>query len=113
MVSDTRADINTAAARVTPNSLNNLPINPSRKITGKKTMASVIEVDITAKNISLLPSTAACRMGIPFSNLLKMFSVTTIPSSTTRPVANTIPSKVNTLMENPAKYITKKVAIRR
>ena len=65
MVKDTNADINTAAASVTPNSRNNLPTNPSKKITGKNTIASVIEVDITAKNISLLPSNAAFRIGNP------------------------------------------------
>ena len=32
---------------------------------------------------------------------LNIFSVTTIPSSTTSPVASTIPSKVSTLMEKP------------
>src|SRR5882757_4044654 len=110
MVSDTNAEINTAAASVTPNSLNSLPINPSKNITGKKTTASVIEVDTTAKNISLLPSSAACFMGIPFSNLLKIFSVTTIPSSTTKPVASTIPNKVNIFTENPEIYMMKKVA---
>ena len=111
MVRDTKAEINTAAARVTPNSLNNLPTNPSRKITGKNTTASVKEVDITAKNISLLPSSAAFRIGSPSSSFRKIFSVTTIPSSTTNPVANTIPNKVNILMENPNRYMIKKVAI--
>ena len=38
--------------------------------------------------------------------------MTTIPSSTTSPVANTIASNVNTLIENPAKYMIKKVAIK-
>lgn len=40
-----------------------------------------------------------------------MFSVTTIPSSTTNPVAKTIAKSVNTLMEKPHKYMMKKVAI--
>ena len=71
----------------------------------------MIEVEITAKNISLLPSSAACCMGMPFSNLLKIFSVTTMPSSTTSPVASTIPNRVNILIENPEKYMIKKVAI--
>ena len=70
----------------------------------------MIEVEITAKNISLLPSMAACLIGIPFSNLLKIFSVTTMPSSTTSPVASTMASSVKILMENPEKYIIKKVA---
>jgi hypothetical protein len=40
-----------------------------------------------------------------------MFSVTTMPSSTTRPVANTIPSNVSTLMVKPQRYMIKKVPI--
>src|SRR4051794_34736892 len=110
MVNDTNADISTAAASVTPNSRNNLPTNPSRKITGRNTTASVMEVEITAKNISLLPSNAAWRIGMPCSNLRKIFSVTTIPSSTTKPVASTIPNNVSTLMEKPARYMMKNVA---
>ena len=55
-----------------------------------------MEVDMTAKKISSEPSRAACIFGIPDSSFLKIFSVTTIPSSTTNPVANTIASKVNT-----------------
>ena len=110
MVSETNAEMRTADASVIPNSLNNLPMKPSKNITGKKTIANVTEVEITAKNISLLPSNAACFMGSPSSSFLKIFSVTTIPSSTTNPVANTIPSNVRILMENPEIYITKNVA---
>ena len=111
MVKDTKAETKTAPAITTPNSLNKEPIKPSRKITGINTTASVIEVDITAKKISLLPSLAACLSGSPSSNFLKIFSVTTIPSSTTKPVASTMASKVNTLIEKPAIYMIKKVAM--
>src|SRR3954463_13847905 len=110
MVSDTKADIRTAAASTTPNSLNSLPTNPCKNITGLNTTASVREVEITAKNISLLPSNAARGTDIPSSIFLKIFSVTTIPSSTTSPVANTIPSNVKMLIEKPETYIIKKVA---
>lgn len=84
----------------TPNSLNKRPTNPSRKITGKNTAAKVIEIEITAKNISLDPLIAASMGVIPSSTFLKIFSVTTIPSSTTNPVAKTMANNVNTLMEN-------------
>src|SRR5450432_2540388 len=110
MVSETKADINTAAASTTPNSRNKRPTKPCKNITGKKTMASVIEVEITAKKISLLPSSAALRMGMPSSSFRKIFSVTTMPSSTTKPVASTIPSKVKILIEKPDMYMIKKVA---
>ncbi len=36
-----------------------------------------------------------------------MFSITTMASSTTRPIASTMPSIVSTLMENPAMYMMK------
>ena len=71
-----------------------------------------MEVDITAKKISSEPSRAACIFGIPDSSFLKIFSVTTIPSSTTNPVANTIASKVNTLMVNPNRYMIKNAPIK-
>ena len=111
MVSDTNAEIKTAQASVTPNSRNNLPINPSKKITGRNTTASVIDVETTAKKISLLPSNAALRIGNPLSSFLKIFSVTTIPSSTTKPVASTMPNSVRTLMVKPEMYMMKKVEI--
>ena len=102
--------MSTAEATTTPNSLNKLPVKPCKNMTGKNTTASVIEVEITAKNISLLPSNAALFMVSPSSIFLKIFSVTTIPSSTTRPVANTMPKSVSTLIEKPAMYIIKNVA---
>ena len=95
----------------TPNSLNNRPTNPSRNITGRNTAAKVIEMEITAKKISFDPLMAASMGVIPSSTFLKMFSVTTIPSSTTSPVANTIANKVNTFIENPKSHMMKKVAI--
>ena len=111
MVKETNAETNTAPATTTPNSLNRDPTKPCKKITGINTTASVIEVEMTAKKISLLPSLAASFKDKPSSIFLKIFSVTTIPSSTTNPVANTMASKVNTFTENPAMYIIKKVAI--
>ena len=95
----------------TPNSRNKRPTNPSKNITGKNTAAKVIEIEITAKKISLDPLIAASIGDMPSSTFLKMFSVTTIPSSTTRPVARTIASKVNTLIENPKSHMIKNVAI--
>ena len=95
----------------TPNSRNNRPTKPSKKIIGKKTAANVTEIEITAKKISFEPLIAASIGDMPSSTFLKMFSVTTIPSSTTNPVAKTMAKSVNTLMENPHKYMIKNVAI--
>jgi len=85
---------------------------PSKKITGKNTAANVIEMEITAKKISFEPFMAASIGDIPSSTFLKIFSVTTIPSSTTNPVARTIANNVRTFMENPNIHIIKNVAIR-
>jgi len=78
---------------------------------GKKTAANVTEIEITAKNISFEPLIAASIGDIPSSTFLKMFSVTTIPSSTTNPVAKTMANSVKTLIEKPHKYMMKNVAI--
>ncbi len=107
-VSETKAEISTAPATTIPNSRKSRPVNPLRKITGMKTMARVNEVEITANRISRVPAKAAFHRSIPCSIFLKMFSVTTIPSSTTSPVASTIASRVSTLTENPKRYMIKK-----
>ena len=96
----------------TPNSRNSLPTKPSKKMSGRKTAASVIEIEITAIKISFEPFIAASSGDKPSSIFLKIFSVTTIPSSTTKPVASTIASNVNTFTEKPIKYMTKKVPIK-
>ena len=96
----------------TPNSRKSRPTKPSRKITGRNTAAKVTEIEITAKNISLDPLMAASIGVIPSSTFLKIFSVTTIPSSTTNPVARTIANNVNTFIEKPKSHIIKKVAIK-
>ena len=101
----------TAPATTTPNSLNKRPTNPCKNMMGKNTTASVSEVDITAKKISFEPLIAASFGDIPSSIFLKMFSVTTIPSSTTKPVAKTIASNVKILIENPARYMIKNAPI--
>src|SRR5690606_33975292 len=108
---DTNAEIKTAAPITTPNSRNKRPTNPSRKITGKNTAANVIEIEITAKKISFEPLIAAEIGDMPSSTFLNIFSVTTIPSSTTKPVASTIANNVNTLIEKPQRYMIKNVAI--
>ena len=46
---ETNAEIKTAPAKTIPNSRNNRPTKPCRKMIGKKTIAKVSEVAITAK----------------------------------------------------------------
>jgi hypothetical protein len=78
----------------------------------RNTAANVIEMEITAKKISFEPLIAASIGDIPSSTFLKIFSVTTIPSSTTNPVAKTMAKRVKTFTENPHKYMMKNVAIK-
>jgi len=59
-VSATKPEITTAPATAMPNSLNNRPAVPVRNASGENTATSAIVVAITAKPISLVPSTAAC-----------------------------------------------------
>ena len=48
-VKDTKAEIITDPATTIPNSRNNLPVNPCKKMMGRNTTASVMEVEMTAK----------------------------------------------------------------
>src|SRR5690554_90468 len=66
-VKDTNEEIMTEPATTTPNSLNNRPVNPSRKITGINTAVNVIVVARIAKIISFAPSIAAFFGFIPRS----------------------------------------------
>ena len=65
-----------------------------------------------------MQSMAASMGFMPFSRFLETASITTIASSTTRPVASTRPSKVSWLIEKPkilikAKVPTKEIGIAR
>ena len=55
IVSATKAEIKTDPATTIPNSRNNLPVVPVKKITGKNTAARAMVVAITAKKISSDP----------------------------------------------------------
>ena len=69
---------------------------------------------MTAKPISLVPSIAAGIGRMPCSMRRWMFSSTTMPtmaSSTTRPMASTIASRVSVLMVKPIASSSVKVAI--
>ncbi len=76
---------------------------------GKNTMARVRDVAMTARSrFPLILPGLLLYLFMPCSIRLKIFSVTTIPSSTTRPVASTIARSVSTLMEKPMMYMIKK-----
>jgi hypothetical protein len=75
---------------------------------GKNTAASVTDIDMTAKNISLDPFIAVSMGVIPSSTFLEIFSVTTIPSSTTILLPSTIANNVNTFMENQKSHMIRR-----
>ena len=89
-------------ARTKPNSVKSRPASLGRKEIGTKTAISVTVVAITAKNTCRVPITAAARGAIPSARRDWMFSVTTMASSTTRPVASTIASSVMRFTEKPS-----------
>ena len=100
----------TDAASAMPNSVNNRPVFPPMKDSGKKTETSTRVVAITAKAISRDPSREASNGSSPNSMRRWIFSSTTMASSTTRPMASTRPSSVSTFTENPNTAIGRKDA---
>jgi len=101
-VNATKPDTNTAAATVNANSVNKRPVLPCMNASGVNTTASVIVIATTANAISRLPCSAAFFGAMPSSMWRCMFSSTTIASSTTKPIARTMPSKVRMLMLKPS-----------
>ena len=67
MVSAAKVEMTTAPEITMLNSRNRRPVMPSMKTIGKKTAISVIEVEITAKKISLAPSMPASKGVMPRS----------------------------------------------
>src|SRR5580698_8397724 len=79
-----------------------MPVVPGKKLTGTNTEIKTSEVAITAlvtSRIAML--VASCASATPSSICRCTFSMTTIASSTTSPVASVIPNSVSELMENP------------
>ena len=99
-----------AAASWMANSRNRRPVLPVMKARGTKTAISVAVVAMTAKPISRAPSNEARRGGCPSSMRRCTFSISTMASSTTMPMASTMASSVSTLMEAPKKATTMKEA---
>ena len=111
-VSATKPETITAPASVSANSANSRPVRPGVNASGANTAASVIVMATTAKPISLTPLSAAWNGVKPSSMWRKMFSSTTIASSTTSPIASTRASSVSVVIVKPASAITEKAPIR-
>ena len=74
------------------------------------TASSTSDDATTAPEISLIASRAPSYGVIPFSWMKRaMFSMTTIASSTTSPVASVSPNSVSVLIEKPSTFIKKNV----
>ena len=86
VVRETTRETRIATERVTANSLKEAADYSPIKSSGVNTATSEILIESTVKPISLAPSNAACRGFIPCSRWRVTFSITTIASSTTKPV---------------------------
>ena len=87
---------------VRPNSFRNFPAIPPTKAIGPKTAMIASVVAITASITSFVPSSAATAGSLPICIWRKIFSRTTIASSTRRPTARERASRVSILTEKPA-----------
>jgi hypothetical protein len=76
-----------ATERTTANSRNRRPTMPPMSRMGMKTAISETLMVSTVKPISAAPRSAACIGERPLSRWRVMFSITTMASSTTKPVA--------------------------
>src|SRR5262249_52498219 len=102
-VSELNAEIETENAIVSANCRNKMPVVPGNSATGTNTDTSTSEVAITAPATSFIATDAAlCGSVIPSTMCRSTFSITTMASSTTSPVASVIPNKVSVLIENPS-----------
>src|SRR5215470_9724019 len=92
----------TEKAIVSANCRNMMPVVPGKSATGTNTATSTSDVAITVPATSFIATDAAlCGSVIPSTIWRSTFSITTIASSTTSPVASVIPKSVRVLIENP------------
>ena len=86
-VSETQRETTMAPERVTANSRNSRPTMPFISRMGMKTAINEVLMVTTVEPISCAPSRLACIGVMPASRWRVMFSITTMASSTTKPVA--------------------------
>ena len=84
-VSEMTAEMTMAKLNVTANSCSSRPIRPCINSSGMKTAMRDMLMEMTVKPICLAPLSAASNGESPASTNLKMFSITTMASSTTKP----------------------------
>src|SRR5208337_4991133 len=110
-VRETTMEMPMAHERTTANSRNRRPTTPLIIKIGMKTAISETLMDNTVKPVSAAPLRAACIGFMPCSRWRVMFSITTIASSTTNPVA--IVSAISERLSRvyPNRYMAPNVAM--
>src|SRR5580700_3481950 len=107
-VSDTQAETAIDVVTVRANSRKSLPMMPPINSSGMNTATSDTVIDTTVNPISLAPASAASKGVSPSSTWRKMFSTTTIASSTTKPTAIVSPISDRLSRLKPPRYIAAK-----
>src|ERR1039458_7443190 len=109
VVREMTMDTTMAVASVMANSRNSLPTMPLMRRMGMNTAINDMLMEKTVNPISLEPWKAAFKGGMPASRWREIFSITTMASSTTNPVAivNAISERLSML--KPSRYMTAKV----
>src|SRR5271165_1747351 len=104
-VSALNAEMDTENAMVSANCRNNIPVVPGNNDTGTNTATSTSDVAITAPATSFIATLAAlCGSEIPSMMCRSTFSITTMASSTTKPVASVMPNSVRVFTEKPSTF---------
>src|SRR5215472_10519810 len=99
------AEIDTENAIVRANCRKRIPVVPGKSATGTNTETSTSDVATTAPATSFIATDAAlCGSVIPSTMCRSTFSITTMASSTTSPVASVIPNSVSVLIEKPSNF---------
>src|SRR5712692_9250404 len=111
-VSALNAEIEIENAMVSANCRNKIPVVPGNSATGTNTATSTNDVATTAPATSFMATDAAlCGSMIQSTMCRSTFSITTIASSTTSPVASVIPNSVSVLIEKPNSFTNWNVPI--
>ena len=112
VVSEISIDTMMAVDSVIANSRKRRPTMPAMRRIGIKTAISDMLMDKMVKPISFEPWNAAFIGAMPASRRREMFSITTIASSTTKPVEMVSAISERLSMLKPNKYMTAKVPMR-
>ena len=103
------AEITVEMAIVAANCRKNCPVRPCMKVMGTNTAHRTMAMATIGPDTSRIAWWAASRGARPASMLRSTFSTTTIASSTTIPMASTMPNNVSVLTVKPSASSTPNV----